>query len=289
MLLGQISGGFAAGALYGLLALSIVLIFRVSQVANFAQGEMAMLSTFVAYEALTAGLPLWLAIIAGLIFAALLGAAVYLLMVWPMRKADPMSTTIATLGLQIVMNAVAVRLWANNQPYRFPSILRSATLQLGAFSLPTSSVIILVTTLLIVVCLGSFFRFTRAGLVIRTIAQNATIARLCGIRVDWGVAYAWIISSVIGAIAGMLFAPTVFLATFMMDPMQLRSFTAAVVGGMVSWPGVILGGLSFGTIENLSSAYISNELQPAIAYLLILVVLLVRPAGLFGKLYRGRV
>ncbi len=139
MLLEQISGGFARGALYGLLALAIVLIFRVSQVANFAQGEMAMLATFVAYETFTAGLPLWLAMIVALLFAALLGAAVYLLVVWPMRKADRCRRRSPRSDLQIVMNAVAVRLWANNQPYRFPPIFQTATLRLGGLSLPHRS------------------------------------------------------------------------------------------------------------------------------------------------------
>jgi branched-chain amino acid transport system permease protein len=223
------------------------------------------------------------------VFAAVLGATVYALIVWPMRKADPMMTTIATLGLQIVMNAVAVRLWANNQPYRFPPILRSASVNLGELDVPTSSLVVLAATLVTVGVLWSFFAFTRAGLVLRTIAQNTMVARLCGIRVGRGVAYAWVISSMVGALAAMLFAPTVFLATFMMDPLQLRSFTAAVLGGMTSWPGVVVGGIGFGAIENLSSAYISNELQPAVAYLIIVAVLLIRPAGLFGKLYRGRV
>ncbi len=289
MFIGQISGGLASGALYGLLALAIVLVFRVSQVANFAQGDMAMVSTFVAYGAIGAGLPLWAGLLVGLAFAAALGAAVYALIVWPMRNADPMMVTIATLGLQIVMNAVAVRLWANNQPYRFPPVVAAASVRLGGLDVPTSSLIVLVATLVAVGLLWSFFSFTRAGLVLRTVAQNPMVARLCGIRVGRGVAYAWVISSMVGALAGMLFAPTVFLATFMMDPLQLRSFTAAVLGGMTSWPGVVVGGIGFGALENLGSAYISNELQPAIAYLVIVAVLLVRPAGLFGKFYRGRV
>jgi branched-chain amino acid transport system permease protein len=289
MLTDLVAGGLASGALYGLLALAIVLIFRVSGVANFAQGEVAMISAFATYQFITLKMPLWLAVVGGLAFSAIFGITLFFLIIIPMRGAPPLRATIATLGAQIALSATAVKLWAANQPYRFPSFVPLDGVTIHGINISQPHLLILTVTVVLVVALWIFFHHTKAGLAMRTVSQSQTVARLCGIPVERVLAQTWALSCMTSAMAGILFAPIVFLSTSMMDPFQLRAFTAAILGGMQSWPGVVIGGLIFGVMENLVSAYLSSQLQPAIAYLTIVLVLLFRPAGLFGRRHLARV
>jgi len=286
----QVVAGLASGALYALLALAVVLVFRVSRVANFAQGEMAMISTFVAYLLMErTGMPLLLALFGDLLFAGVLGFILYFAIARSMSAGDPLNVTISTLGLQIALNAAALSVWGETQPFPFPAIVSVSPVRVGSFLISQLHLAIIAAVLLAALGLFLFFRYTMAGLAARAVALDRTVAALMGIPVERVIAQSWILGSVLGALAGAMFAPLTFLSSFMMQGFLLKAFSVAILGGMTSWPGVVVGGLLFGVVENVVSGYVSNVWQPAISYITIILVLLLRPAGLFSTLYRGRV
>jgi branched-chain amino acid transport system permease protein len=276
--------GVATGSLYGALALAVVLIFRTSGIVNFAQGEMAMFSTFVAWGLLEAGLPVGLAILATLGLSLLGGIAIERVLMRPFEGGDPLTLAIVTLGLFILVNSGAGWLWGFENR-SFPSIFPDDAIGLGGVDVPLESVGIVVLLLAVVGVLYLFFQRTKLGLALRAVSVNPESSRLSGISVGRTLMVGWGIAALVGALAGALIAPRLFLDVNFMGGVLIYSFAAATLGGFDSPLGAIVGGWIIGVTEDLATTYvdfIGSDLKILVPLVIILVVLLVRPAGLFG-------
>lgn len=289
MLAQQIVSGLAAGCLYALAALGLVLIYRTMDIVNFAHGEMAMVSTFVAYTLLArVGLPYVLAAAGALAFAALFGMLVERVFLRPIQNGPLISMMIMTLGLFMVFNGAAGWIWGFD-PVSFPYAVKGRPLILGGLIITRDSLLVLTVTLVMAIALYLVLKFTLAGIAIRATSQNARAARLMGVPVPRVYSLTWGISSVLGAVAGILIAPTTFLSPNMMAEVQIKAFTAAVLGGFSSLPGAVVGGLLLGVLENIVAGYISTQLKSTFAFALIVAVLCIRPSGILGTPPRRKV
>lgn len=285
----QVASGLAMGCLYALAALGLVLIYKTSDMVNFAQGEMSMISTFVAYTFLSvAGLPLAAAFVLAVIFAGLFGLAVERAFLRPIQNAPVITLMIVTLGLYLIFNGIAGWIWGYD-PRSFPYAVVGGPLVVGKVIISRDSLLVMGVTLFLTLALYLVLRFSLAGIAMRATAQNAVMARLMGVPVKRVHSWAWGISAVLGAVAGILIAPTTFLDPNMMAEMNIKAFTAAVLGGFSSLPGAVAGGLLLGVLENLVAGYISTEFKSTFAFGLIIIVLWLRPHGLLGAHHRKKV
>lgn len=290
LLSATIVAGVINGGLYGLLGLAIVLIFRTTTVANFAQGEMAMFSVFILI--MFAGYlpaPLWAQWAVTIAISAGAGALIYLVLLRPNPRAEHLNLTVRTLGLYILIYAVCVYFWGANEPYSVPSLFSRENLSIGGFYVSYDQIGTLAVTAALGAAFLLFFRFTQTGLAMRAVAMNPEVAALLGIDVRRVSLVVWVIAGAIGAVVGLLVAPVSFLDTVLMRPYILKAFTAAILGGLYSFPGVIAGGLVLGLAESFGSIWISIHLREPFTFVILLVVLLVRPGGLFGKVQKVRV
>jgi branched-chain amino acid transport system permease protein len=295
-LLQQVVIGLSSGAIYGLLALALVIIHRATGVVNFAQGELAMLTTYIAWQLVQEGVPYWVAFPATIAIAFVLGIALQRTVIRPLEGAPVLTVVIATLGLLLIFNGFANWLWSGEvrtfPPGRpFPR----DTIDVGGVIVNVQDLGILAVTLVLVASLAAFFRFTKLGLGLRAAALYPESSRLVGIRVGWMLAIGWGLAAALGAVSG-LFAAAAFppLEPTMMQPVLIYAFAAAVLGGIDSPVGAVVGGLSLGVFLNLVATY-SDDLQDAglpidlaglrlpVAFVFILLVLLARPQGLFGR------
>ena len=278
----QVVSGLSAGCLYDLAALGLVLIYRTMDIVNFAHGEMAMVSTFMAHTLLVRlGLSYIPAALGAIIFAFIFGMAVERIFLRPIQGGPLISLMIMTLGLFMVFNGAAGWVWGFD-PVSFPRAVSGRPIWLGDLIITRDSILVLAVTIAMALALYVVLRFTMAGIAIRATSQNSRAARLMGVPVPKVYALTWGISAVLGAVAGILIAPTTFLSPSMMAEVQIKAFTAAVLGGFSSLPGAVVGGLLLGVLENLVAGYISTELKSTFAFALIVVVLFIRPSGLLG-------
>jgi len=284
LLIRYLAGGLSAGA-YGLMALGLVLIYRASEVVNFGHGDLAMVSTFAAYTLLRARAPLPLALGGAVLFGAALGALVERGLLRPARRRR---ATPLTLGLALVLNGLSGLLWGH-EIRTFPALVSGPPLRLGPAVITREQLFNLAVGLLLALALYAFLRFTRTGLALRAVTQNPEVARLMGIPVDRILILAWGVGVGLGAIAGILAAPLIYLEPNAMLPLLIKGFAAAVLGGMTSLPGAVIGGWLLGILENLAAGYIATELKTPLAFALIVAVLVVRPAGLLGRPISHRV
>jgi branched-chain amino acid transport system permease protein len=280
----QVVSGLASGGIYASLALALVLIYRATQVINFAQGEMAMFMTFVAWSLMN-HMPYWPAFALTLVLAFLGGAALELALIRPVQNAPVLTVVIVTIGLFIGLNGLARRIWGN-QPRTLDSPFSTDPIRVGGVAFSAQDLGIIAVSLAIVGLLFAFFQYTRLGLGLRAAALNPAASRLVGIRVSMMLALGWGLAAMLGAVAGMMAAPP--LGSFdqnLMQPILLYAFAAAVLGGVDSPLGAVVGGLAIGVLVNLVGTYVDfvgADLRLPFALLVILAVLLVRPAGLFG-------
>jgi branched-chain amino acid transport system permease protein len=290
MLAQLIVSGLAAGALYGLLALGLVMIYKTSDVLSFAQGSIAMVNTFVAFSLIeTYHVPFWPAFLLTVAFAWCLGVVLELVFLRPAKDPTLLGLIIITLGFDLILYGLAGWIWGYDTT-SFPSPFSDfKAYSLGIVVVSEVNLWIFVVGVGLTGLLFAFFRFTRLGVAMRAVAQNRTASRIMGVRIKRIDAMTWGIASVLGAVAGVLIAPITFLDINMGLNPGLKAFTAAVLGGMTSLPGAVVGGLLLGVIENLVGAYLSPELKVSVAFFVIVAVLCVRPAGLFGREYRRRV
>ncbi|MES2481299.1 MAG: branched-chain amino acid ABC transporter permease [Pseudomonadota bacterium] len=286
-LIHQIFSGFATGGIYATVALALVMIYQTTHHVNFAQGEMAMFCTYLAWALIQAGVPYWgaFAITAGLGFV--LGAAVERLVIRPMSNAPILAVVVVFIGLLVIFNSMAGWIFGytlQTFPSPFPS---TGSVMGGLMSLHQLGS--LGITLVMLALLFVFFRYTPWGLAMRAVAQNPASSSLVGIRVGSILGLGWGLASAVGAVAGMLVAPVVFLDPNMMMGVLLYAFAGAVLGGISSPLGAVLGGLFVGVLENLVGFLIGNELKLTVALVLIVAVLIFKPAGLLGKVEVSRV
>jgi branched-chain amino acid transport system permease protein len=281
----QLASGIREGAIYASLALALVIIYRSTRVINFAQGEMATFTTFVAWSLMNRGLSFWAAfpIVLAIAFAG--GVTIERVLIRPVENAPVVTVVILTLGLALVLNGLTFLIWGGgNRQFNGPFSTR--TIDVGGVPISVQDIGIVVVSLVLVAVLAVFFRFTKVGLALRAAALNPESSRLVGIRVGWMLAIGWGLAAVLGAVAGMMIAPIVFLDPNMMQTILLYAFAAAVLGGLDSPAGAVVGGLLLGVTITLLGRYVGfvdSALKLPTALLLILLVLLVRPAGLFGR------
>lgn len=285
-----IISGLAAGSLYALVALAMVLIYKASEVPNFAQGEMAMLSTYIAYVLLAVeGIPAPYALLSALVFAFFLGVALEFLFLRRAENPSILDLIIITLGMQLILHGVAGWKWgAEQKDFPLP-ISGTEVVHLGGVVISHLNLVTMASAVALMLLLALFFRFTRLGIAMKATQQNAEAARINGIRTRRILSITWGMSSVIGAIAGILFAPTSTLDPHLMWDPLIKGFAAAVMGGMNTLVGAALGGYLLGLLENLFGAYVSLEFKSIVAFGAIVLVLWFRPSGLFGRHYERRV
>ncbi len=286
-LLQQIFSGLAAGAIYASVALALVMIYRATDLVNFAQGEMAMFSTYIAWTLVNAGLPFWLAFIITLVVSFIGGVVIERVVIRPVENAPVLAAVVVTIGLLLIFNSVAG--WIYSYTVQdFPSPFPDRPV-FGAL-MTTRDLGVIAVTLFMLVLLFVFFRFTSTGLAMRAAAQNPESARLCGIPVGRMLAIGWGLAAAIGATAGVMVAPVLFLDPNMMGGVLIYAFAGALLGGITSPVGAVAGGLIVGVTENLVGTYlIASQLKLTVAFALIILVLVFRPNGLFGTAIVRRV
>jgi branched-chain amino acid transport system permease protein len=286
-LLQQTFSGLATGAIYASLALALAMIYRATDLVNFAQGEMAMFSTYIAWTLVNAGLPFWGAFLITLAASFAGGLAIERIIIRPVENAPVLAAVVVTIGLLLIINALAG--WIYSYTLQdFPSPFPDRPV-LGAL-MTTRDLGVIAVTLIMLTLLFAFFRFTATGLAMRAAAQNPQSARLCGIHVNRMLAIGWGLAAAIGATAGIMVAPILFLDPNMMDGVLLYAFTGALLGGIGSPVGAVVGGLIVGVTENLVGTYlIASQLKLTVALMLIILVLVFKPNGLFGTAIVRRV
>jgi branched-chain amino acid transport system permease protein len=284
-MLGQlIVSGLAVGFCYALLALGMVIIYKTSEVLNFAQGEMAMVSSFIAFVLLESyHLSFPLALLGTLLFAAGLGAFLDFVFLRPAKDPTVIGLIIITLGFEMILMGLAGWKWgADQRSMPFP-ISGFETYNFSGLVISKINFWTIITCLVLMVLLFLFFQYSKMGTAMRATQQNKAVARLMGIRTKRIFSFTWALSSVIGAVAGMFIAAlTVLDPPMMMDPM-MKAFAAAVLGGMTSLPGAAMGGAILGVVENLFGGYVSLAFKSVVAFAVIVLMLCIRPSGLLGK------
>ena len=282
----QTVAGLAQGAVYGSLALALVLIYRATEVINFAQGEMAMFMTYVAYQLILWGVPYWAAFFATLALAFPFGVLVQLVFIRPVQHKSVIAVVIVTVGLFILIDGVVGWIWGGDLKF-MPAPFGNAVYHIGGVSLSRQDIGTILVTAVSVLLLWALFQFTKVGLGMRAAAVRPGPARLVGIRVDRMLAIGWGLAAVLGAVAGLMAEPSEFvLQPTLMQPILLYAFAAAVLGGLESPVGAVVGGLALGVFLNLVGQYVhfvTSEIRLPFAFLVLLAVLLIKPSGLFGR------
>ncbi|MFZ5968121.1 MAG: branched-chain amino acid ABC transporter permease [Bacillota bacterium] len=284
----NIIAGLETGGLYALAALGLVLIFRTSDVINFAQGEIAMFSTFVAYRIFENAYPYWAAVTGAILFAVVFGYGIERLFLRPAMKASIISKIIITMGILMVIQGLAVVIFGT-EDYYLRKAIESENFTISGLILQPNSLFIVIITLVIVYVFNYMVNKTRFGIAIRTTAENENTARLMGIPVSKVYSRSWMIATALGAIAGILVAPKTQVSVTMMADIHLKSFIAAVVGGFSSFLGPVVGGFIIGVADNLVGFYLSLDWKTVIVYSILILMLIVKPAGLFGTTIRKKV
>jgi branched-chain amino acid transport system permease protein len=290
LFLHQVLAGLATGSIYACLALAIVMIYQAINLLNFAQGEMAMFSTFIAWQLMQWGVPYWAAFAGTVAFSFVAGIAIERVLFRPLNKAPVLAHVVVFIALFAILNSLAGSIWDYNVK-SFPTPFGSHSL-FGNGLMSSHDAGMMGVTLVMLVLLYVFFRHTRIGLAMRAAAANPESARLAGIRVSWMTGLGWGMAAGIGAVAGVMIAPVVFLDPNMMSSILVYGFAGAVVGGLTSPGGAVFGGFAVGVIENLAGTfipYVGRELKLTIALFIIVVVLTVKPSGLFGRTIVTRV
>ncbi len=277
----QMIGGIALGCVYGLIALGFVLIYKATEVVNFAQGEIMMLGAFVSYTFIaTLGLNYWLAFVACLACMALAGSVMERLVVRPILGYPQFSIVMATIGLGLVIRSLVGIIWGTDD-LRIETPFTDGVIKFGGLVIAEDSLSIIVATALLCVILFAFFRYTRIGIAMQATSQNMLAAYYMGIPVKKMFSLIWCLSAMVACCAGILLAP-ITLVHSNLGFLGIKAFPAAVLGGFGSIPGALAGGITIGVVESLSGFYLPEGFKDVSAYVVLLAVLLWRPQGIFG-------
>ena len=298
-LLQQIASGLASGAIYACVALALVMIFTATDHLNFAQGEMAMFSTYFCWQLLQWGFGFWTALVATALLSFVLGVLIERIILRPLQGASVLSTVVVFIGLLAIFHSLAGAIWSHTIktfPSPFPTLAGGGAGIIGGHQIGMVAV-----TVAMLGALFAFFRFTPLGLAMRAAAQNPSSARLVGVRVDWMLALGWGLAAAIGSVAGAMVAPVVYLEPNMMASILLYGFAGALVGGISSPGGAVFGGFLVGVLENLVAYFgnltektfgvyiLGNGEKLSIALIIVIAILTLKPAGLFGHVITKRV
>jgi branched-chain amino acid transport system permease protein len=283
----QVLAGLATGGIYASLALALVMIYQATHLVNFAQGELAMFTTYIAWSLIEAGMPYWPTFFLTIGIAFVLGLALEYFIIRPVERAPVLAVVVVFIALLLILNSVTG--WIYTYTIKtFPSPFPAQPV-FGRF-LSSHEAGAIGVTLVVLALLYAFFRFTPLGLAMRAAAQNPESSRLVGIRVGWMLALGWGLAAAVGSVAGMMVAPIVYLDPNMMGGVLLYAFAAALVGGIDNPWGAVIGGFLVGVLENVLGAFvIGNELKLSVALVIIIGVLLVKPSGFFGRVQVTRV
>jgi branched-chain amino acid transport system permease protein len=288
LLIHQLVGGLVNGGIYASVALALVMIHRSTHLLNFAQGEMAMFSTFLAWTLIQAGVHYWAAFGITVLCSFAAGMAIERLVIRRIGASSHLELVVVFVGLLLIFNSVAGWIWTYDIrpfPSPFPADQRYLAGLVTAHEAGAIGI-----TLAMQVLIYLFFRFTRLGLAMRCAAHNPVSSRLVGVRVDLMLGLGWGLAAAIGAVAGMMVAPLLFLDPNMMSAVVLYGFAAALLGGIDNPGGAVVGGFLLGVTENLLGTYlIGHDLKLTFALVLIIAVLRLQPAGLFGVRIASRV
>jgi len=280
--------GLATGSIYALMALALVIIYNATRTLNFAQGEMLMVSTFVAWAAQRAlGLPPAASLVVAVVTGGAMAWAIERVVIRRAVAATHWDVLIITLGLSLILRSVAGLVWTHDE-FPFPSFFGVRPIALGPVRLAPVSLGIIGASLSLMAVLYALFSWTRLGRAMRAVAQNQRAARLMGISVERVYATSWVLAGAVGAAAGVLVAPVVFLSS-KMGLVVINGFTAAVIGGFGSMPGAVAGGMLLGVIENVAPLYLPSGIRYSVPFLVLIAILVVRPAGLLGRVEQRKV
>ncbi|KAA9166388.1 branched-chain amino acid ABC transporter permease [Amycolatopsis acidicola] len=282
--------GLTSGAVYAAVALALVLIWRSTRIVNFAQGGMLMLTTFLAYTVVSHGASYWLALGVAIVSGFLLGALVERVLVRPVENRPPLDAVVVTFGLLVLLQGTAGMLFGGT-PRSYPPAFGIAGFKVGDHQLlfsPNDLWVVLVVLGLMAV-LAVVFRRTSLGLKMRSAAFAPEVARLLGVRVGRMLTVGWALAAVVGAVAGVLIAPSTFVSPTGFDAVLVFGFTAAVIGGLDSPPGAVVGGLVLGAVLSYVAGYLGSDIVTLASLVVLIAVLMVRPNGLFGTGVRRRV
>ena len=283
-----LASGLALGGVYAIMALALVMIYQATQLINFAQGEMAMFSTFFAWSLMESGWPYWGAFAATVVVSFIGGVVIERVVVRPFANAPILASVIVSIGLAFIFNSLAGYLYGYSV-VSFDSPFTGRPL-FGAGYMSAHEAGTVLVSLCVLAVVYAFFRFTPLGLAMRAAAQNPVSSRLVGIRVGWMLALGWGLAAAIGSVAGMMAAPIVYLDPNMMFGILLYAFAGAVLGGIDNPFGAAFGGFAVGVMENLIGAYVVGpEVKLTVALAIIVAVLVWRPSGLFGRRLMARV
>jgi len=285
----MVVSGIAVGSSYALMGLAMVIIYKTSEVVNFAQGEMALISTFLTYMVLEYyGFPFYVAFPGALVFAVILGFVLEFGVLRRAKEPNILGMIIITIGLEmILLGFVSWKFGADQKTMPFP-ITPYDSVSLGGVFVSSLEVLTFVVALTVMVILFLFLKYSKLGVAMKATQQNQVAARLQGIRTNRILMITWGISSLVGCLAGLLISPTIMHPFMMWNPM-LKGFAGAVMGGMTSLPGSVFGAYAIGIIENLFGGYVSIEFKSVVAFVIIVLVLCIKPSGLFARHYVKKV
>ncbi|MDX1380263.1 MAG: branched-chain amino acid ABC transporter permease [Xanthomonadales bacterium] len=287
-LLQLLISGLSQGCVYGLIALGFVLIYKATEMVNFAQGDLMMLGAFLAFTFINlAGLPFGWGLLCAIGAMAAIGVLLERVVLRPMIGEPPFAVLMITIGLGFVLRAAAGAVWGN-EPRSIASPLAGGVVRFGEVSVGYENLAIIGGTVLLCLALFGFFRFTRLGLAMQAASQNQLAACYCGIPVKRVYSIVWALSAAIAATAGVLVAP-ITLVDPMMGFVGIKAFAAAIVGGFGSLQGAMVGGLLIGVVEQLAGLYLPTGFSDTSAYVLLLLMLVLRPEGLFATMQRKKV
>jgi len=285
----MIVSGIAVGSSYALMGLAMVIIYKTSQVPNFAQGEMALISSFFAMMLLTTfNMPITFAFFLAFVFAILLGCFLEFAILRRAKEPNILGMIVITIGIEmVILGLVSWKFGADQKIMPFPLGPYDSFI-IGDIFITKLEILTLATALLLMTILYLFFKYSKLGLAVKATQQNSVAAQIVGIRTNRILMMTWGISSLVGAVAGLLISPTIMHPYMMWDPM-LKGFAAAVMGGMTSLPGAVIAAYMLGIIEHLFGGYISIEFKSVVAFAIIVLVLCIKPSGLFSRHYVKKV
>jgi branched-chain amino acid transport system permease protein len=274
--------GITQGSVYALIALGFMVIYNSSEIINFAQGEFVMLGGMITVAFYTAKVPLLLAILFAVVLTTLFGVLFQHLAIRPLKKAPPFSMIMLTIGASIFIRGVAMLVWGKDT-FSLPLFITGAPLVIGGAVIIPHALVVTGVAVLLMLLLQIFFKLTLVGQAMRASAVNKVGASLCGIKPEWMVKLSFALSAALGSIAGIVIAPTNLTSYDVGVMLGLKGFVVAIIGGLNSFVGTICGGLLLGIIEALGAGFISSQYKNAITFCLLIIILIVRPSGIFGR------
>ena len=282
--------GLSLGSIYALIALGYTMVYGIAKMLNFAHGDVIMVGAFtVIVSVMMLGFPIWVGLLLSVVICTVLGMTIERVAYKPLRKAEPLTVLITAIGVSYLLQNVALLIFGSTQK-SFPKVFHVSSVHFGDVSMSGESVVTLAVTIVIMICLSLFINKTRAGKAMRAVSQDKEAAELMGISVNRTISMTFAIGSALAAVAGVFYGATYgFIGPFTGSMPGIKAFVAAVFGGIGSIPGAMVGGILLGVLESMSKAYISTELSDAIVFASLIVVLLVRPTGLFGKVIKEKV